>query len=45
MREYQVRIKETLEREVSVVADSMAQAKHLVEMGYRNSAPTRHGAL
>ena len=35
--EYQVRVREILEREVSVVAESMAQAQELVEKDYRNS--------
>ena len=36
MKEFQVRIREVLEREVSVMADSMAQAKEIAERGYRN---------
>ena len=35
--EYLVRVREILEREVSVVAESMADAKEIVEKDYRNS--------
>ena len=37
MNDYNVKIRETLERTITVKADSMAHAKHLVEKGYKNS--------
>jgi len=37
LNDYKVKIREILERTVTVKAESMAHAKHLVEKGYKNS--------
>jgi len=37
MSQYNVRIRETLERVVNVEANSMAEAKQVAAQGYRNS--------
>lgn len=37
MKEYDVKIRETLEMTVTVEAESAAQAREIVERGYKNS--------